>query len=73
VDPTPLVVGDSCKIDVWVTPTTDLPQTGSLTVTDDAPDNPQTVGLAVNGGRPQPPAAAPTNRAPARKAGTTRR
>lgn len=46
-----VAVGASCTIQVTFTPTASGPQTGTLTIADNAPDSPQTVSLAGN----QPP------------------
>jgi hypothetical protein len=44
-----LAFGSSCQIQVTVTPTVGGAVTGILTLTDDAPDSPQTVGLSGSG------------------------
>jgi hypothetical protein len=67
MDPTRLAPGASCTINVSVTPMTDLPQTGSLTIVDDAPDTPQSVALAVNAGAAPMRQSVPTRQAPATK------
>jgi hypothetical protein len=44
--------GASCTVDVTFTPTATGSRTGTLTITDDAPDSPQTVALSGSGGNP---------------------
>src|SRR5262249_25305810 len=52
---TSVVAGGSCTISVTFTPTTTGTRTGSVTVTDDARNSPQSVSLSGNGVPPPPP------------------
>lgn len=44
----PVAAGNSCSVQVTFTPTASGSQTGTLTITDNAPNSPQTVALAGN-------------------------
>jgi phospholipase C len=46
---TGLAPGGSCTIDVTFTPTAEGPRNGSVTITDNAADSPQSAGLSGNG------------------------
>ena len=58
LDPATLAAGASCSIAITFTPTAPGPHSGTLTVTDDAPDSPQTLPLSGTG--VEPPAPPPT-------------
>jgi hypothetical protein len=69
--PATLAAGLACTFTITVMPPTDGPESGTLSITDDAAGSPHTVGLAVNGAlaptrvtSPQPvtPRPAPTTR-----------
>jgi Beta-propeller repeat len=47
--PASLAVGSSCQFQITFTPTSSGPQNGTLTLTDDAPDSPQSVTLMGSG------------------------
>src|SRR5207244_1867838 len=49
---TTLAAGTSCTINVTFTPTVTGTRTGAITITDNAPNSPQTVNLTGNGGAP---------------------
>lgn len=50
--PSTLIPSYSCVIDVTFTPTASGTRTGTLTITDNAPNSPQTVSLSGTGGAP---------------------
>jgi hypothetical protein len=49
---TALAPGTSCTVNVTFTPTVTGSRTGTLTITDNAPDSPQTVAISGTGGNP---------------------
>ena len=55
LSPATLAIGASCTIDVTFTPSGVGASAGSLTITDDAPGSPQTVGLTGSGTPPPNP------------------
>ena len=65
-----LAVGKSCKIEVTFTPTQVGARTGSLVITDNAPDSPQTVPLSGIGAA-QATLTPATKKFPAEKVGTS--
>jgi hypothetical protein len=52
--PLTLDPAETCTIDITFTPTSTGPQTGTLTIMDNAPNSPQTVPLTGPGGSPGP-------------------
>lgn len=65
-----LAVGKSCKIEVTFTPTQAGARTGSLVITDNAPDSPQTVPLSGTGAA-QATLTPATKKFPTEKVGTS--
>ncbi len=52
ISPNTLAVNSSCTITVTFTPTTTENQTGTVSITDNAPNSPQTVPITANGAEP---------------------
>jgi hypothetical protein len=52
ISPNILAVNSSCTITVTFTPTTTENQTGTVSITDNAPNSPQTVPITANGAEP---------------------